>query len=312
MSFHSTHANASNVAHNWANQLPTKFKKDTEAGSLFFIGKTIYSFGHHFPIATIHINNEGVKTVLFTTRSYSNTTSRHKAIVSQACSQFNKVYCYDPGSAANSYGHKANLLEFEKAAKDIVLTKLPRSNKPAMYLNEIEGYKAQAIAYAEYFNLLKKPKFKSLHFIHVVTKEGAQIASAKDLKARAIEQKRVEAARILRHKEELIKHGEEVVKFKAFAVDRVYSDASGHSYLRFNADTQRVETSQKVEIPVKVAKIAFKWIINTIASGGCIGDCKFKVMEFEVLEANNEFVRIGCHKIELSEINALATQLEWI
>ena len=59
----------SEVPHIWAQQ-----NQETGTGSnIFFEGKTIYSYGHHFPIATF-INPT---TVLSTTRSYGVSTARH-------------------------------------------------------------------------------------------------------------------------------------------------------------------------------------------------------------------------------------------
>jgi hypothetical protein len=62
------------VAHLWAHQSQDSAR--TANGNFFFTGDTIYSYGHHFPIAR-HVG--GV--VLFTTRGYSVTTAGHKGHV---------------------------------------------------------------------------------------------------------------------------------------------------------------------------------------------------------------------------------------
>lgn len=46
--------------------------------SFFFRGDTIYSYGQHFPIARHVTGTRGRAAVLFTTRDYSKTTSKHK------------------------------------------------------------------------------------------------------------------------------------------------------------------------------------------------------------------------------------------
>lgn len=63
--------NGSEVCHFWANRKQASGK----SGSMFFENDTIYSYGHHFPIAR-HVNAD---TILFTTRDYSTTTAGHKS-----------------------------------------------------------------------------------------------------------------------------------------------------------------------------------------------------------------------------------------
>lgn len=62
--------NTSEVAHIWAAQSQQSGRN--AQGNFYFEGQTIYSYGRHFPIATI-VGND----VLFTDKSYSNTTAKH-------------------------------------------------------------------------------------------------------------------------------------------------------------------------------------------------------------------------------------------
>src|SRR5690349_10787280 len=52
-------------------------------GNLYFENDTIYSYGSHFPIAR-HVSNGKENAVLFTTRTYSVTTSGHCSAVRSA------------------------------------------------------------------------------------------------------------------------------------------------------------------------------------------------------------------------------------
>jgi hypothetical protein len=86
--------NTNEVAHIWANQ-----KQDAGRNAnnnLYFKHQTIYSYGAHFPIATIH----GDK-VLFTLRTYSNTTAKHISKVRQAVSHKEFIYCAYPPTSCN-------------------------------------------------------------------------------------------------------------------------------------------------------------------------------------------------------------------
>ena len=68
--------NHSEVAHYWAN----KVQPEGNGCSMFYHSETIYSYGNHFPIAK-HINN-GL--ILFTSKDYSISTSKHKCITRSA------------------------------------------------------------------------------------------------------------------------------------------------------------------------------------------------------------------------------------
>jgi hypothetical protein len=77
------------VAHVWAQQ-----KQDcgrSRNGHIFFNGRTIYSYGTHFPIATFHDTPSG-RVVLFTTKDYSVTTQRHKSQVFGAIASGSTVF----------------------------------------------------------------------------------------------------------------------------------------------------------------------------------------------------------------------------
>ena len=58
------------VCHAWAHQ--TDQNASNGQGTIYSIGDTIFSYGDHFPIAR---HCKGV--ILFTTDTYSNTTSKH-------------------------------------------------------------------------------------------------------------------------------------------------------------------------------------------------------------------------------------------
>ena len=75
--------NNQQLAHLWANQ-----SKESGKGSCFFFnGKTIYSYGHHFPIATLFTHPETGRTCyLYNGARYSVSTSKHQGYVRSAAS----------------------------------------------------------------------------------------------------------------------------------------------------------------------------------------------------------------------------------
>jgi len=72
------------VAHVWAQQV----QDEERSGNMFFEGDTIYSYGHHFPIARFVKKD----VVLFNSNSYSITTSGHQGIVRSAIPRYIKVF----------------------------------------------------------------------------------------------------------------------------------------------------------------------------------------------------------------------------
>jgi len=80
--------------------------------------------------------------------------------------------------------------------------------------------------------------------------------------------------------------------------------------LRYNETSKRVETSQGIEIPVIMANKFYKHILSVNKKGGCT-DCPTKLMEYDVKEINSKFIVIGCHNVDIKEINKIATLLQW-
>ena len=71
--------NNDQVAHLWANQSKLKAR----GSNFFFNGKTIYSYGTHFPVATLVETKQGT-VALFERAAYSVSTTRHQSIARQA------------------------------------------------------------------------------------------------------------------------------------------------------------------------------------------------------------------------------------
>ncbi len=68
-------------------QLAHEFANGSTSGkgsNLFIEGNTIFSYGRHFPIATRYTTKKGGLFTLFTSKSYSSTTAKHKSYVLSA------------------------------------------------------------------------------------------------------------------------------------------------------------------------------------------------------------------------------------
>lgn len=306
------------VAHKWAHQTQSS-ARDTN-NNFYFEGDTIYSYSGHFPIATLHKGK-----VLFTTRGYSKTTSKHINEVRSACSHIDKVYCYNPKDASRGY-HDENIKQLEREASTISKS-LERARKPIKDLEQIEALRKQLTEYCAHFDLKidKVKKQHALTFIFIDSVEQYYKSSEDYAKAVEKQQKALAAKRKREAKKEankleidlehwrkfeiLTSNGEVIEDVNMVSNSVKYADKS---FLRFNTDTQRVETSKGVEIPAELAKRMYAWLNEQIKSGGCLdGGCEYKILHYQVNYVNATEFKVGCHTIDMSEAHAIAKQLNW-
>jgi hypothetical protein len=258
----------STIAHLWANQLQDEARN---SGNFYFNGKTIYSYGGHFPIAK-HIEKDGERAVLFTTRGYSNTTARHIAVVRHAASHLNVIKCYDPNTT-----HEVNFKSW-KIDAELVAAKLPKAKKPEKYLNELEYINSQANKYAQFFGL----ELPAILTAILSIKDKNEYNAYHDQKTAILE-----AERLKKEAELKKQHKKALAEWKAGKTNRLYTRIET-DFLRVNEEAARIETTQAVQIPMELGKRLFYSIKeNTLK----VGD---KVLNFEVNEVGAK-VKIGCH-----------------
>lgn len=262
-------SNPDTVAHLWANQS----QSDARTGNLYFNCETIYSYGRHFPIARHVKNAQGERAVLFTLRSYSNTTAKHLHIVRHACNHLNVIYCFHP-----EYNHADNFSHWQSVAEGNA-QKLRTARKPEKYLNEIEAQAVQARRYAEFFGL-SLPETLQVAFAVSNAEEYHQYTVKK--REIAIKEQRAAQRRLQR------KFKNELAKWLKGENKRLYTRFN-RDYLRFNTITERIETSQNVEIPLRTGRTIYEAIkAGTLKVGDTVLD------RYSVHAVNGEIV-IGCH-----------------
>lgn len=302
----------STVAHYWANQIQQTGR--VAGGNFYFKGRTIYSYGPHFPIAII--SKKDSHAILFTTCTYSNTTAKHIMNARMAISHKRIIYCKNP-KAADENEHEENINNFEDDARRIAIYYLPKSKKPEIYLNQIAEQKAMLMAYVDFFGL-KPSAYKHLHYINIVTKDGAILASEKTRKENERAAIKREKERAKRKAEVLAKEQERLSLWRKFKLSgystispTLYLYELENTFLRYDKSKKEIQTTKGVVIPENVAKRFYSWLKRMAANGGCSGDCKHKILDYEVSSVTNTNVVIGCHNITWDEINAMAKKLKW-
>jgi hypothetical protein len=270
----------SEVAHLFANQHQTEAYN--QGRSLYFHGKSIYSYGSHFCIAR-HVENEaGERALLFTTRDYSNTTAKHISIVHAATSHKNRIYCSNP-TGTHEENFKAWTTEAEGDIK-----KLQNARKPEIYIGYLQGIANKAQRYADYFGLAIPPTLAAA--LEVTTK--AETLQYMERKAEAIKEEEKRKA-----KEKAAKHLKELKDFRAGKVSRLYNRA-GLDYLR--KDAEGFTTSQGVKIPLAVGLRLYNNLDNMKP-----GDA---FLSYEVRHIDNKMLVVGCHQITRKEIDKVVNQ----
>ena len=273
--------NNNELSHVWANQ-----KQATAKGSsMFFNNGGIYSYGHHFMIAK-HLNED---TILFTLRTYSNSTAKHIIKVRQAANHKTKIYCFNPDGT-----HQDNinfwLQQIKKEGENLI-----KAKKPEIYLNAIAQHKNTMQIYLDYFKLkLSKIELQSISFSD---KSSFIEITEKAKQAYLLENKQ----NLIKGKKALQKwvdnfHNNEPQNLNSIETKclEIYRKTNGfNTYLRINGDN--VESSQYMKMPISVFKRYFA-ILNNIKAGA-------EIMGYKVIENNKTTLVLGCHSILKSELN---------
>lgn len=261
---------ASSVAHAWASQSQDEARV---AGNNFYFERgIIYSYGSHFPIAKHVANDKGEKAVLFTTRTYSSTTSGHISSVRHACNHMNLIYCKDPTCGVF---HTDNIQSWISRIESEA-SHLKTARKPEMYLNAIEQISAEARKYMAFFDLQCPVTLQAA--MDIVNKDAFVGYAAKKNEAARIQREKEEKEATKKHREALIKW----LSGESYSLPY----RNGRDYLRVNDG--RIQTSQGVELPLELGKRLYQSILNNTLK---VGD---KILNYMVDQVGKDY-GIGCH-----------------
>jgi hypothetical protein len=298
------------LTHIWAHQIrPEAYKAGANHWQIYFQGKTIYSYGQHFPMASLFGKKN--EYVAITTRTYSRTTADHLRLVKNAVSHFapeNKVFCSDPEAAIEGR-HILNLQSFERAAGEAAQG-LARAKKPALYFDQIEAQKHLFDKYCAVFKIrTNKKNYPNLNILPTpedLTKIKKQAAAEK---ARREKAEAAAEAKLMIHLNYWLKG----LRYSDLDPERGNTLVPAphglkHTYLRIQG--ANVETSKGITIPTDTARRFYLWYIGTAAAGGC-QNCDKEILGYKVTQANAQGLVIGCHDITRAEIDKIATLLNW-
>lgn len=303
--------NSSEVPHIWATQQQDSGRNSSD--NFYFKGATIYSYGSHFPIATI-VGND----VLFTMRTYSNTTRKHISAAWQAVSHKNIIYCYDVpvDLRYTTLEHENNLHRWKKEIAVLFDELGNKKNRDIIgRINNIQSHIAKLNAYCSYFGIPVKDK--ELKAMLKVAASEDFVTKARQAKDKLNASNELMMKKSVKAYEQYIdlwrKYDEEGMKNLSPKVKDLVSFYSSHAiantHLRLNTAENRLESSKGVQIPVDVAKRAFKQL-NGCFEGNC-KDINVPVMSYTITETTKDYIKAGCHTIPKSDVQYIADLLNW-
>lgn len=300
----------SEIPHLWAHR--TQDEARNRQGNLYFTGDTIYSYGSHFPVARHVTNAAGERGVLFTTATYSVTTSSHCSAVRSAIPSGIRVFlvpnlCHGrySGSVLTADDHASNLADYtERIEKHVVTSARARSSYAKAWNNQHAGHlRDQAFAYCAFFgqpapNIPEVPEIDS-EALNAIRKREAKRAAEK------AEQTKRERAEALVRQQELIS------KWRAGQYSGCLYDVP--TMLRIDGD--EVVTSRGARFPVQHAKRALAFVRRVrrsqeayVRNGHTIHLGPYALDRIEP----DGTVKAGCHVVSWEEIARIAPFLDSI
>ncbi len=298
------------VAHVWAQQTQQSGRNKSN-GNFYFEGDTIYSYGSHFPIAK-QITRNGKKCVLFTTRTYSNTTAGHIQCVRRALSDQNGPVFNIPSVRSSMFGdhtlseHKDNLTYYANHHAELA-RKTVRARSNANWLpRSLETSVAEANEYSKFFGLRKKFKMPELDR-KAIAEADAKAKKAKERKDKVLRKEReareAKAQIEAMENREKWKNGEDIHLSQWDYIGNRSADV----LLRVKDDV--LETSLGAEVPLHHAVKILPLIRSGspyLRNGHTIHLGHFALDQID--EAGN--VKAGCHTIKREEIERIAALLK--
>jgi hypothetical protein len=284
------------VSHIWASQS----QQQGRAGNIFFEGEKIYSYGYHFCIA--RFAPEFGDIVLFTNRGYSNSTAKHKGIVSRAIpDNYRVIYCNDPErNSQSNIDYWANNVEHYRNEFNSKKHKISRGNLAVKIQQTIAEawvyYDALKIPAPEWFTL----NADELASIDYVTLRFIELEKKREIRREAI---RIEQFKKAEERIQKWLNGEDTYTNDFYQLDTM---------LRIKGD--RIQTSKGANIPVSDAISIYPLLARAKQSGKPLEmglrTVNLGVYKFHSFDGN--ILTVGCHKIKWDQIEKMATQLNLI
>jgi hypothetical protein len=279
------------VAHLWAHKVQDSARNSQ--GNVFFEQDTIYSYGHHFPIARHVTSKSGKQAALFTTRTYSPTTSGHCSMVRSAISHLTVFHVSD--ASGNDY--KKYLADYGKRISETLLKAARARKSKEWHHNEALELRAEAVNYAKFFHLTYADVLPKVPAI-----DSVQLQAIKDAENKRLA---TERKRIVRENAEAIEtwRNGEYARLPYGLPDM----------LRVSSNGQSIETSRGADFPISHAKRGLALVRAVRTSGETWytngHTCQLGHYRIDSIQPDGT-VKAGCHTVRWSEIERIAPAID--
>jgi len=260
----------------------------------------IYSYGTCIGVK-LH-TKKGQTVFLLNTEKYSITTSAHQSILSSSVygiviNVLDKKSLFNAEKAIESYLNRLNYC----------FLKLKRSRLyKTSWKVEIDSLCDDIRNYINLFDEQISKRFLPKVFKQILRRENIILANPNI----QIEITKFEKDRI-RREEDIRKKFFEKQKRDFFNGEINYIDDYRYVLLRLSNDKKRIETSKGVRIPIKLAVNLYKEYLQVI-NGTFKGERTKKILDFKIEDKsfNEKGMEIGCHHIQIAEMERIYKELE--
>ena len=266
----------SEIVHIFAQQ--TQENGRTSGVGMFFEGKKIYSYGRHYLLAEFIDDN----TILINDKGYSNTTSKHISLITQATRQYKQYF--------------TRTVDLQLVYNQIIdlNSRLARAIKKDVICSDIINFFEGLESFLRQYN--KANELLDERFIEIQNIYGSIYAN-KDAYILASKEREIK-----RKQAEKIKLGKDLEKFLSYEIDYINSKSSNVDFIRISQNKEFVETSQQVKINIDEARMLYRHIANGNDVKG------YKISNYTVISLNG-VLQIGCHRIDTKNMNEVGQQL---
>lgn len=316
---------SSELYHVWAHQRASYGRSTGQR--VYFEGPTIYSYGHHFPMARLIVKGDKPVAVLLTTRRYSVTTSAHQSEVRSAARHLPQFEVKD----VTQTDHRRNLADYrERIAGAVKAVEKARSGT-LWELGNLNDLIAEGNAYAAFFKLKTRFAYPE-GFDAAAHCERGEVERAKAEERRRKRDERWQARRAAENAEYAARLERERAEYPAklagyeaavaawlageggrFPVKpRDPSNPSAYGWddpVRLRVKGTRVETSRGVVFELDKARV----LLRLVRRGG---EGVLELPDLDIdgyrggrIDFAGRTVSVGCHTVAFAEVERVAAPL---
>lgn len=298
------------VPHLWAHQ--TQESARNAQGNLYFDGPVIYSYGSHFPIAA-HVKKGRKRAILFTTRTYSNTTAKHLGEVRRAIPKDVPVFNV---CLKDSWGtlitnptmttHDERIADYRKRITEAIETVKRARNGGTWQLSNALRTAKEMRAYAKFYGIPSGksplPNPKELARIRTEALRRFKVAEER----REVRADKERAARMECERVAMLELPEKIAAWRNGSSVQWWGVRDVPTMLRIKGD--EVETSLGARVPLDHAKRVLPFVLKLHENGEewKTNGHTLHLGHYQLDRIDADGVHAGCHHIPWDEVERFA------